>query len=194
MENFENTKDINISINILKQQLENYGIDISQWGTGQTKTIEHLLKEIEEGETILVIGKEGKLLRKVIAGGADIYYVDSNKKRYRLKEEKQVFKDGRERQRDYLDQSVSEKMKPSENPKEAMIRGIKEELGIEGEIVLTKTDAEEQILVSPSYPGLQSQYVRHKFEAILNDAQFKPEGYIEEQADKTTYFIWEEIK
>ena len=90
-------------------------------------------------------------------------------------------------------QAVSEKIKPDEDPKDAMIRGMREELGIEGEISLTETGADEQLLSSPSYPGLQSQYICHKFEATLNDQQFKPAGYVEEQEDKSTYFIWEEV-
>jgi len=190
MENFEKTNEI--APNVLKQQLEGAGIDTSVWGTGQAKTLAHLQKEIESGETILIKGKEGELLRKVVVGGADVFYVSPEGKKYRLKEDRQVFKDGRERRRD-LGQAVSEKMKPDENPNDAMIRGIQEELGIVGEIILTETGTDEQLLTSPSYPGLQSQYIRHKFEAILNQKQFKQNGYVEEQPDKSTYFIWEEI-
>jgi hypothetical protein len=84
-------------------------------------------------------------------------------------------------------------MKPGENPKEAMVRGIAEELEIEGEINLTKIDTDEKLITSPSYPGLQSQYVTHKFEVALNEQQFNPDGYKEEQSDKSTYFIWEEV-
>ena len=84
-------------------------------------------------------------------------------------------------------------MKPNENPREAMLRGVKEELGIDGEINLTETEVGEKLIISPSYPGLQSQYVTYKFEAILNVKQFNPDGYIEEQSDKTTYFTWEEV-
>ena len=190
MENFEKTNEI--APNVLKQQLEGAGIDTSVWGTGQAKTLAHLQKEIESGETILIKGKEGELLRKVVVGGADVFYVSPEGKKYRLKEDRQVFKDGRERRRD-LGQAVSEKMKPDENPNDAIIRGIREELGIGGEIILTETATDEQLLTSPSYPGLQSQYIRHKFEAILNQKQFKQNGYVEEQPDKSTYFIWEEI-
>lgn len=191
MENLKNKKDL--AIEALEQQLQEAGIDVSRWGWGEAKTLEHLQKEIENGETILVIGEKGELLRMVVVCGADIYYVSPDGKRYRLKEEKQVFKDGRERKRD-LGQAVSEKMKPDEDPRDAMIRGIREELGIQGDISLVQTGTDEQLLSSPSYPGLQSQYIRHKFEAILDKSQFRPEGYKEEQKDKTTYFIWEEVK
>ena len=182
-------------LNTLRQQLENAGIDISKWGKGQAKTLAHLQEEIESGETILATGEQGELLRKVVVGGADIYYNSPEGEKYRLKEDKQVFKDGRERRRD-LGHAISEKMKPDENPKDAMIRGIREELGIEGEISLAEIGIDEQLPSSPglSYPGLQSQYIRHKFETTLNDRQFKRDGYVEEREDKSTYFVWEEVK
>lgn len=169
MEKFEKTNEL--ALKALRQQLESAGIDISQWGTRQAKTLAHLQREIESGETILVSGKEGKLLRKVVVGSADVYYVSPGGKKYRLKEDRQVFKDGRERRRD-LGQAVSEKMKPDENPRDTMIRGLKEELGIGGNITITERGADEELLTSPSYPGLQSQYIRHKFEVILSDEQF----------------------
>jgi hypothetical protein len=191
MENFE--KKEHFPTDALKKQLADAGIDTSSWGTGQAKTLEHLQKEIESGETILITGKAGELLRRVVVGCADIYYQSPDGKKYRLKEDRQVFKDGRERRRN-LGQAVSEKMKPGEDIKEAMIRGIQEELGISGEINLTETGTDEQIITSPSYPGLKSQYIRHKFQAMLNDEQFNPGGYVEEQSDKSTYFIWEEAE
>lgn len=191
MENLEKSNES--GLNALKQQLEYAGIDVSEWGKGQAKTLAHLQKEIESGETVLVIGEQGELLRKVVVVSADIFYIAPDGKKYRLKEDKQIFKDGRERKRD-LGQAVSEKMRPNEDPKSAMIRAVREELGIEGEISLTEIGIDEQLHSSPSYPGLQSQYVRHKFEVTLNDQQFEPDGYVEEQEDKSTYFVWEEVK
>lgn len=190
MENLGKSREM--ALNALRQQLESAGIDVSKWGKGQAKTLEHLQKEIENGETVLVTGEQGELLRKVVVGGADIYYVSPDGKKYRLKEDKQVFKDGRERKRDF-GQAISEKMKPDENPKDAIVRGVREELGIEGAIALTEIGVDEQLLSSPSYPGLQSQYIRHKFEVTLNGSQFNPNGYVEEQEDKSTYFVWEEV-
>jgi len=177
----------------LQQQLADAGIDTSTWGTGKAKTLEALQNEIESGETILITGKTGELLRKVVVGGADIYYQSPDGKRYRLKEDRQVFEGGRERRRD-LGHAVSEKMKPDEDPQNAMIRGIQEELGINSEITLTESGTDEQKIDSPSYPGLISQYVLHKFHAILNDEQHNPDGYVEKQSDKSTYFVWEEVE
>jgi len=192
MVNLEKKEDF--ATDVLKKQLADAGIDISSWGTGQAKTLAHLQEEIKSGETILITGETGKLLRKVVIVGADIYYRSSSGEEYRLREDRQVFKkDGRERRRD-LGQAVSEKMKPDQDPKTAMIYGIQEELGISGKINLTKTGTDEQKTISFSYPGLEAQYIRYKFQAVLNDEQFNPDGYVEEQPDKSTYFIWEEVK
>lgn len=177
----------------LQKQLANAGINTSSWGTGQAKTLAHLQNEIENGEAILITGEIGELLRKVVVVAADIYYQLSDGQIYRLKEDRQVFKDGRERRRGF-GHAVSEKIKTDEDPRTAMIRGIKEELGISGEIFLTETGTEEQVIASPSYPGLKSHYIHHKFEATLTEEQFKPDGYKEVQADKTTFFVWEEVE
>lgn len=190
MESFERSQEA--AIDALKQQLESAGIDTSEWGKGEAKTVEHLQKEIESGETILITGEQGELLRKVVVGGADILYTSPEGKKYRLKEDRQVFKDGRERKRN-LDQAISEKMKPDEDPTDAIIRGVREELDIEGDLSVTETGVEEQLLSSPSYPGLQSQYILHKFSITLVDSQFRSDGYVEEQEDKSTYFVWEEV-
>jgi hypothetical protein len=180
------------AVNILKKSLENSGIDTSKWGKGQAKTLADLQKEIEGGETLLVNNESGELLRKITVSDADIYFLSPEGKKYRLKEEKQVFKDGRERRRN-LGITVSEKMKPDEDPKNTMIRGIQEELGIRGNIALTKVGMKDEIKTSPSYPGLQTQYVIYKFQALLNVEQFNPNGYIEEQDGLSTYFVWEEM-
>lgn len=179
--------------NALKKQLADAGIDTSSWGTGQAKTLAHLQKEIENGETILITGETGELLRRVDVGAADIYYQSSNGKKYRLKEDRQVFKDGRERRRDF-GQAVSEKLKPGEDFKEAMVRGIREELGISGEIALSETGEYVKQVNSMSYPGLESEHIIHEFQAILANEHFNPNGYVEEQSDKSTFFVWEEVR
>jgi hypothetical protein len=177
----------------LKNQLENAGINTSLWGTGQAKTLEHLQKEIDEEETVLIPGENGEILRRVVVGKADVIYISPNGQKFHLKEEKQVFTDGRERQRK-LENSVFEKMKPGEDPEGAIVRGIKEELNIDGQIDLERLNTMEEIVESPSYPGLRSQYILHVFKITLTEEQFKEEGYVESQKDKSTYFVWEELK
>lgn len=108
----------------LQTQLESAGIDISIWGTEQAKTLEHLQTEIKCGESTLIEDAHGNLLRHLVVGVADIYYYSPDGKTYRLKEDRQVFNDGRPRVRD-LEQAISEKMKTDEDPTEAIIRGIR---------------------------------------------------------------------
>ena len=192
MEEFE--KITESQPNSLRQQLEDAGIDTSKWGTGESKTLAHLQKEIDDGETVLTTDESGDLIRRVEFCGGDIYFVSSDGMKHRLKEEKQVFKDGRERKRD-LGHAVSEKMKLGEDHKEAMIRGLREELGIDGDVAINEIGTDKEDLpTSPSYSGLPSQYIRHRFEIVLNDKQFKPEGYIEESSDMSTFFVWEQLK
>lgn len=190
MSNIDQERESRISE--LRRQLEEKGIDTSLWGKGEAKTLGHLQKEIDGGETFLVLDESGELLRRLMIVGADIYYTSKDGKRYRLKEDRQVFNDGRERRRDY-GHAVSEKMQIDEDPGVAMIRGIREELGIEGDIDLKKTVADEKRISSPSYPGLNSHYIRYGFEVLLNEEQFNIDGYVEEQEDKRTYFVWEEV-
>lgn len=173
----------------LEKKLEDAGIDTSVWGKGSAKTIEHLQNEIDKGEATL-IEVDNELLRKVIVGNADIFYDAPDNKKYKLKEEKQIFKDGRVRERD-SGGAVSEKMKINEDPTDAMKRGIEEELQIKGDINIKKLGNNEKIITSPSYPGLKTQYTTHSFEVFLKEEQFNPDGYVENQEDKNTYFIWE---
>lgn len=156
MINFER-KD-NFVIDALEKQLGDAGINTSSWGSDQAKTLVHLQAEIESGETILITKESGELLRRVVVGSADVYYQSPDGKKFRLKEDRQVFKDGRERRRG-MEQAVSEKMRLNENPRDAMIRGIQEELDISGEIALSKIDTDIKRATSPSYPGLESEYI-----------------------------------
>jgi len=176
----------------LKKLLEDSGIDTSKWGKGEAKTIKHLQGEIDRGESVLEKDGMGNLIRRVSVVGAGIYYVSPKGERYRLKEDKQIFQDGRERRRDY-GHAVSEKMKPGEDPRVAIIRGIREELGIDGKIETQMSWEDEKVLLSPSYPGLLSNYHRYEFEVMLSKDQFKRNGYIERQEKMDTYFIWEEV-
>lgn len=162
MEKFEPEEDF--TANDLRKWLEHGGVDTSKWGTGSAKTLTHLQNEIESGEATLVIGEAGELLRRFIVGVVDVYYEFPDGEKYRLTEDRQVFRDGRERRRG-LSTAVSEKMKPGENPTSAIIRGIREELGVSGEINLVKSGIDEQTVSSLSYPGLLSNRVRHKFQS-----------------------------
>lgn len=176
----------------LRQQLEQAGVDISVWGKGEAKTLESLYQELEKGESILqIVDGRLELLRYVVS--ANVYYTTKDGKKLRLQEDRQVFKDGRIRHRNY-DQPIAEKMKPGEDPKEAMLRCLREELDLTGDCDLKQIEQYQKKYESQSYPSLESQYIAYRFAVVLNDEQFQEAGYQEEQDDKTTYFVWEEVK
>ncbi len=178
-----------IEIHELKKRLVDSGIDLSLWGQGEAKTVENLSSEINDGEVELVSTPNGKLTRKVAVANIDVTYINSAGQHYRLIERRQVLTDGRERMRT-LETSVAEKLKAGEDVLSAAKRGVEEELGISNAI-LESRGTEQKLLDSPSYPGLISQYEVHKFSTSLSNEQYKPEGYVEKQADKSTYFEWE---
>lgn len=176
----------------LRKKLEQAGVDISVWGKGEAKTLESLYQELEKGESVLqVVDGKLELIRYVVS--ANVYYFTKEGSKLHLQEDKQVFKDGRIRHRRYA-QPIAEKMKPDEDPRNAMIRCLQEELGLKGDFNLKQIDSYQNKTASQSYPGLESQYFGHRFEVILDDEQFQEAGYQEEQDDKTTYFVWEEAK
>lgn len=173
----------------LSNKLKDYGIPIENWGTGYAKNVDSLLDEILNNECA-IIDKGGSIIRYIEFVGVRIFYTDKRGVEYYLIEDKQVFKDNRERRRN-MQSSVSEKMKFGEDPMGAAIRGIKEELDISvNESQLIKQRDLGYDSSSNSYPGLKTKYKGHQFTCHLNDTQFKFNGYVEHQKDKSTYFKW----
>lgn len=173
--------------------LERGGVDTSFWGTGDAKTLNHLVKEVMNGESKLIINQEtGELERRVTVLAVDVL-CEQDGKRLELVEDRQEFTDGRVRRRK-LPQSLSEKMTTDENPDEAVSRALQEELGISGKLLgyydIGMTESKK---ATDSYPGLTSVYNTHNRVAVISPNDFKPEGYVEEQADKSNYWVWREV-
>jgi hypothetical protein len=176
------------TIGELTNTLTKFSVPIDSWGTGESKSIDHLFDEIKNGECH-VEDAGGYLVRYIEFVGIRIFYKE-NDEIWHLKEDKQVFNDGRTRRRN-IPSSVSEKMKFGEDPRLSSVRGIKEELGV---------DIEEPQLIkmrdinyngdSLSYPGLKSIYKGYQFTCYLTKEQYDPNGYIEVQKDKSTFFKW----
>jgi hypothetical protein len=169
----------------LNQTLNDYDINPNNWGNGDTRTLKELYKEIVDGETELT-EVDGELIRTVTVVGIVVTCND-----FKLKEDRQEFTDGRIRHRD-LSVSCAEKLIKGETPKQAAVRCIKEELGIEiHERELTPHVSHSNKDLSSSYPGLKCIYHRNPFDYEMKMEYFKPEGYQEFQENKTTYFIWQ---
>lgn len=177
----------------LTSLLGSKGVSTAEWGKGQAKTLAHLLKEIEAGETILEIADNSELIRNTTFLSIQVFYEDKQdgSKKYKLIEEKQVFKDGRERRRNQV-WSMAEKLKSGETDiRGAVRRALEEELGVCGEpLFASEIEVKEENTVSPSYPGLKARFKTYNLSIFLDQRQFKAEGYKEVQDDKTTYFKW----
>ena len=174
------------SINHLEQVLAEHGIETATWGLGESRTLFELYCEIVSGETELFLDDDGKLYRTLHVVGIVVTCQGR-----RLKEDRQEFVDGRKRHRN-LSVSCAEKIIKGETPKQAAVRCLKEELGInvhETEVIAKVNHSNTEI--SSSYPGLNSVYYRNPFEYEMKPEFFKEEGYQEFQENKTTYFIWE---
>jgi hypothetical protein len=180
-----------LSIDELRNNLIDHGVPVESWGTGNAKTLNHLFKEIQEGECYL--SDEGEYLTRYIEFiGVKVYYQEQGKMWF-LNEDRQEFNDGRVRRRK-MPSSVSEKMKSGEDPLVSAIRGIEEELGVKIESSqLSKRRDFTYNGSSVSYPGLSAKYKGHQYSCYLNKEQFNVNGYIEIQKDKKTFFVWEEL-
>jgi hypothetical protein len=117
---------------------------------------------------------------------------------YKLVEQEQIFKDGRVRHRN-ISTSIGEKMKQLESPIDATKRALKEELGIQ----MTADDFNFQLLEffnedrpavpSVSFPGLWTKRNLYFTEIYLPKKFYRPDGYMEIQSDKSSYFVWQKV-
>lgn len=172
----------------LESFLDSNNVDFKKWGVGESKTLDHLLSEINSGESELQVDA-GRIIRKVRGAAINVYYKNKDKVLLKLIEDRQIFNDGRERRRN-IDTSIGEKMHPDEVPLETAVRAMNEELDITDVILSPIGVNKRNLTLSNSFPGLWTKNTIYLFETFLNDNQFKYEGYIEKQNDKTSYFIW----
>lgn len=168
--------------------LRGHGIDTALWDKGGAKSLVSLLGEIDRGETRLAI-EHGELVRVVSVARAEVLFVTASGETFALKEDRQVFADGRIRRRD-IAFSVGEKLLADEPPDAGMARGIREELGLAGDLALERRADLVERMDSPSYPGLASIYHTFAYSLTLDPGQYRPEGYVEKGEGKTSHFVW----
>lgn len=180
-----------VSESDLRALLSSFGVKYHLWGTGESKTLEHLIEELATGESSLVIVDQ-KLIWTSVCASVLITYGDLT-----LVEDRQVFNDGRTRTRpQHYGTSINEKLKPGENHYEGVVRALSEELGIELTVLdvpIYKGPKEIGPAPSQSYPELLSRFTRHEYLWEMSQGFYVPEGYVETQPDKTTYFIWKKL-
>lgn len=182
-----------IDVAFLRQKLENAGVPLELWGMGEAKTLDHLLREFQSGDSDLIDGPDGHLLRVVRVAAVRIFHTDQSGLRLHLTEKEQVFADGRRRQRHFDDdRSLSEKISTGELPQDVAAMGVLTELGLAVEVT-GEPEIQTVLLDGRSYPGLLSRYETYLFEVELTNEQYRAEGYREVQPDKTTIFVWERI-
>ncbi len=177
------------SVEALRHQLESAGVDTENWGQNKSKSIEDLKKEIENGETELILSQNGEILRKTRVARVNIFFQNDEGETLKLIEERRLYANGREKFRD-KSHSISKKIKNNQTPENAIKKAIIKKLGISDEIKIEETDTVEDTNMSPSYPSLRSVYVFHNFKSYLSKEQFNSEGYIGKQSDKVTYYVW----
>jgi hypothetical protein len=169
----------------LKTKLDEYGIDTTRFGRGNAKTLEHLLAEVESGESELA-ERCGKIVRHLAVLNISIF-TDVGGRRC-LVEDRQEFADGRVRRRK-LSSSVSEKLHKGESPLDSIGRALEEELRIRNFSILSPLTESSETSESPSFPGLLSEYLIYKIDVLIDQNDYK-ETYRETQVDKSTFFVW----
>ncbi len=173
--------------------LRAYGVPVDSWGKGVAKSVDDLFLEIQEGESSLeALDIPHALVRHVRVACIDVVIKNRNDL-YMLVEDSQVFTDGRKRSRK-LETSVSEKLDPGEDSHDGASRALKEELGFATGYALYKVREETETIDSPSYPGLTAKFQRFFFVAWIQRCLYKPEGYVEDDGKKKTFFVWKAVK
>lgn len=146
------------SLEKLHALLEAGGIDTSQWGNGNTKSVGDLWAEIVAGESRI----RTPPLQRVVLGAVNVLI---HRGEHVLIETRQVFASGLTRQRHL---PPAEKMQPGERPIHTAMRCLREELGLRHDaidIVPTSHPRRREVCLSPSYPGLSTEYTFYTVEA-----------------------------
>lgn len=144
----------------LEKWLIEHGIDLSQWGCDHAKSVQNLLKEIQEGDCIIQYKPPLRIIHVVQA----LIFKD----KYILTELGQELSDNRKRKRNL---PPSEKMKPDENCLFAAIRCLDEELQITDDRITFLSKKCKPVIryrYSKSYPGLKSKYYIYRVHVQVN--------------------------
>lgn len=173
-------------VDSLQTWLVGCGIDVSSWNAGEAKSIENLLGEVSSGETQLF---DDPPTRKV-----EVVQVIIRRNQFMLIEAEQIFSNGRIRLRDV---PPSEKMHPGENPFDAAVRCLEEELGCTPDQITVYPESYDRFVrrgPSRSYPGLITEYHIHSVHAAVSglpDTTFYTDESAKSATDPVSQHRWE---
>lgn len=179
-----------VNLEHLNAVLIDGGTPLDLWGTGEAKTVENLFDEITNEEARLFINEKGEIERHIETTLVEVIYVAKDVTVYGLKELKQVFNDGSFIERE-LPTTLEERVKYSESPKDVGINLLSEKLNIDNQDEFMEFRSRTESKPSHNYPGLTTCNTTHPYMAPIDEKDFKPDGYIEIQPDKTCYYIWD---
>jgi ADP-ribose pyrophosphatase YjhB (NUDIX family) len=150
----------------LQALLLSNGIDLSQWGQHDAKTVTDLWQELVVGEAYL----QDPPLRRIVPGVVRLIIRQGN---CLLIEVQQTFRDGRTRSRGI---PPSEKLRRGESYRDGALRCVEEELRVERrhvQVLAQTHQVHHACRRSRSYPGLHSQ---HTFHTVDVQVEGLPQG------------------
>ena len=175
-----------LSVDVLSVALTNFGVDISDWGTGNTRSVADFLKELQKQESHLRLYSEGltrvvRVVKLLIFRPGNGYLVEAY----------QILPDGRRRDRQQI---PSGKMAAHETVHRAVVREMDEELnlthGVHYDFKLKRIYTEEAS--SKSYPNLRCLYELNECAIELHRDTQIPDGYeaVDKEDGKKLVFFW----
>lgn len=176
---------------LLADWLRTHGVPVETWGVGAAQTVGKLARELADGDCVLFF-IDGRLVRFSRGVAVAVLHQTADGRTLRLAEDRQVFTDGREnpvKRRGH--RFVGEKSQPGETGMQTAQRALTEELGVPP-FTLSHLDTLEKFGRSISFPGIDSWYLFDRFVGIMPDALYQPDGYVEQQTDKTVVFVWQD--
>ena len=176
----------------LRSLLEQYRVPINTWGTGSAQNVSNLLREIQEGESILVDNFREEIITRILRIVKMHISDPGAPERGNLLEWTQTFSDGRVRWRK---QMPSGKIKSAELPEATFLREMQEELELVDGYNYNFRYVTVEPRASPSYPGLKTEYHVYHFDVLLHPGSpaLRDEFDItcEDPEEGTLHFRWE---
>ncbi|HET8574822.1 MAG TPA: hypothetical protein VFM02_01470 [Candidatus Paceibacterota bacterium] len=172
----------------LEALLRKYDIPLETWGKGEARTIEDLLREVNE-EKIVLESMEWKLIAHQRELSVAVFHKD-RRRLLRLHESWRVSFDDRAvvpRQRS----SLVVKLRTEEAADTAAAsRLVRETLGVESAKIVSGGGGNSFNLESYDYPGLFLDILYFNFTTYLTKEVSRTAGYCKARPDGATFFVW----